>query len=139
MIAKRSSGFSLIEVLITLIVLSVGLLGLAALQARAIEYNQGAFLRSQANILAYDIADRMRINRIKALAGDYNIALSGTAPAGTGLSDLDLKEWLDTSAAALPAGDGAVSCTNVGLCTITVAWKEPGKDEDFTFTYQARI
>ena len=59
----RIGGFSLLEVLIALVVLSVGLLGLAALQAAGLRGSSSAFQRSQAVVLASDIADRMRVNR----------------------------------------------------------------------------
>jgi type IV pilus assembly protein PilV len=59
------SGFTLLEVLITLIVLSVGLLGLAGLQTMSLRNNHDAYLRSQATIQAYDIVDRMRASALR--------------------------------------------------------------------------
>lgn len=59
----RARGVTLIEVLVALVVLSIGVIGLAALQAQALQMNQGAYMRAQATNLAYDIADRMRTNR----------------------------------------------------------------------------
>tara|TARA_Y100001934_G_C12174415_1_gene688262 strand:+ start:59 stop:547 length:489 start_codon:yes stop_codon:yes gene_type:complete len=56
-------GFSLLEVLIALVVLSVGLLGLAALQANGLRGSSSAFQRNQAVLMASDMADRMRANR----------------------------------------------------------------------------
>jgi len=59
---NRAKGFTLVEVLVSMIVLSIGLLGLAGLQATSLRNNQSAYYRSQATFLAYDIADRMRAN-----------------------------------------------------------------------------
>ena len=59
---KTNTGFTLIEVLIAMLVLAVGLLGLAGLQATSLKNNQSAYNRSQATQLAYDMADRMRAN-----------------------------------------------------------------------------
>ena len=59
---KKNTGFTLIEVLIAMIVLAVGLLGLAGLQATSLRNNQSAYNRIKATQLAYDIADRMRAN-----------------------------------------------------------------------------
>ena len=59
---NKNTGFTLIEVLIAMLVLAVGLLGLAGLQATSLKNNQSAYNRSQATQLAYDIADRMRSN-----------------------------------------------------------------------------
>jgi len=57
-----SKGFSLIEVLVTLVILGVGLLGMAGMQLTGVQANQGAYLRSQANFIASDITDRLRAN-----------------------------------------------------------------------------
>ena len=59
---NKNTGFTLIEVLIAMIILAVGLLGLAGLQATSLRNNQSAYNRSVATQLAYDIADRMRAN-----------------------------------------------------------------------------
>ena len=72
-INKNIAGFTLIEILITLLILSIGLLGLAGLQTKGLQYDQVAFMRSQAAIMADDIADRMRANVLEAQAGIYDI------------------------------------------------------------------
>ncbi len=59
---SQQTGYSLIEVLIAIVVTSIGLLGLAAMQATGLRNNHSAYQRSQATVLAYDIADRMRAN-----------------------------------------------------------------------------
>ena len=58
----QQAGFSLLEVLIAVVILSIGLLGVAALQAQSMRYNHQAYLRGQAVQLAYDMSDRMRAN-----------------------------------------------------------------------------
>ena len=63
---NKNTGFTLIEVLIAMIVLAVGLLGLAGLQATSLRNNQSAYNRIKATQLAYDIADRMRANYTEA-------------------------------------------------------------------------
>jgi type IV pilus assembly protein PilV len=59
---QKSTGFSMLEMLVALLVLSIGLLGVATLQVRGQQFNQVGYLRTQATFLAYDIMDRMRIN-----------------------------------------------------------------------------
>jgi len=59
---NTNSGFSLIEVLITMVIMAVGLLAIAALQFKGMQYSDDAFMRSDLNVLAYDILDRMRLN-----------------------------------------------------------------------------
>lgn len=119
---KTQRGTTLIETLVALVVLSVGLLGIAALQMTSLRNNRGAHLRSQAQVLAYDIADRMRANRNAALADAYLTAL--TAPAGgTGMVLTDMQEWKATLAAALPAGQGEI--TRVGnMFRIRIQWTD---------------
>ena len=62
---KKKSGFTLIEVLIAMLVLSLGLLGLAGIQARSLKNNVSAYNRAQATQLAYDMADRIRANVVE--------------------------------------------------------------------------
>jgi len=143
---KRSAaGFSLIEVLVALVVLSVGLLGLAALQSNAVEFNHDAYLRSQATILAYDIADRMRANRQEARNGAYDSVFATTLPAcnsavaGTVVQQ-DLAAWRRALVCALPVGNGQIAWdAATEVLTITVVWdKSRGNDadeaEDFVMT-----
>jgi type IV pilus assembly protein PilV len=123
----KNSGFSLLEVLIALVVLSMGLLGLAALQITGLKNNQSAYYRTTATVLAYDMADRMRLNRSVAEGGGYNLAIADAAPTGTVLADIDRISWLNSIATALPVGDGAIGLTSAGgkqIVTITVQWDD---------------
>jgi type IV pilus assembly protein PilV len=127
---KYQTGAGLIEVLITVLILAIGLLGLAALQTRSLQYNHASALRSQANILASDIIDRMRLNRKAALDGGYNLAYDGTTPAGATLAQTDLREWRALLTQSLPSAGGAVNCIANGNCTISVRWGERVSSED---------
>ncbi|MCS6948044.1 MAG: type IV pilus modification protein PilV, partial [Steroidobacteraceae bacterium] len=68
----KARGFTLIEALIAVLVLSIGLLGIAGLQLASLQTNSVAYQRSQATMLAYDLLDRMRANRTAALNGAYD-------------------------------------------------------------------
>jgi type IV pilus assembly protein PilV len=115
---------TLVEVLVALVVLSVGLLGIAALQMTSLRNNLGAHLRSQATVLAYDITDRMRANRTQANNNAYVIAFSAAA-TGTTLNALDLQAWKTALAATLPSGDGQIE--RVGnVFRISIRWTEQG-------------
>lgn len=113
---RPQSGFTLVEVLVSALVIAIGLVGVAALQALALKNNQSTFMRSQATALAYDLADRMRANVSGADAGAYDPAAaaidtscntnSGCAPDV--LAEHDLAEWNASIAANLPAGQGYV-------------------------------
>jgi type IV pilus assembly protein PilV len=124
----KSGGFSLIEVLVGLIILAIGLLGLAGLQLEALRNNNSAYLRSQATFLAYDIMDRMRANRSHALDGHYVIAIgqnpAGLSPAPPLVVLHDLTVWKDSLAKTLPGpGDGSVAINGTRV-TIVVQWNE---------------
>ncbi|SJM93343.1 type IV pilus modification protein PilV [Crenothrix polyspora] len=60
---QKARGFTLIEVLVSTIILAIGLLGLAAMQTLALKDNQDAFFYSQASTLAYEMSDRIKVNR----------------------------------------------------------------------------
>lgn len=121
------SGFSLIEVLVSVFIFSVGLLGLAAMQLQALKYTQAAQWRSQANFLAADIVERVRANR--ASVSSYVIAMSA-APPGSRITmpDYDVGEWLDQLAATIPGGDGSVAWNNsTKTLTVTVQATEQSR------------
>ena len=118
----KQRGFSLLEVLVALLVVSIGLLGLAGLTAASIKNNQSAYQRSVASWLAYDILDRMRANSAAAQLGGYNIAY-GAPSAGAGMALTDLTEWKQQLAASLPSGDGEIVLAG-GVSTIRVRWND---------------
>ena len=78
---SRNRGFTLLEVLIALVVLSVGLLGIAAMMNFSLKANDSAYLRTQAEAFAYNIVDKMRANQNAALNGSYNIAIGTSVSA----------------------------------------------------------
>lgn len=118
-------GATLIEVLVAIVILSIGLLGLAGLQATSVQGNYGAFYRSQATILAADITDRMRANRKAAIAGNYNLSELKSAYTTTSTrADKDLNEWL-IQVAKLPAGKARIERdSSTALVTITINWDD---------------
>lgn len=126
---KRIGGFTLLEVLVAVIVLSIGLLGLAGLQAVGLRSNHSATLRSQSTALAYDIVDRMRANRAAALKGDYNVDFTSTPVCDTNptlsgtVAENDLTQWKANLACSLPSGDGKIELSN-SLFTISLKWDD---------------
>ena len=130
--SQRVSGFTLLEVMVAVLVLSVGLLGLASLQANSLRQNSSAYMRTQAVILANDMADRMRANLTEVAVGAYNNVSDATIPADPVcegspcapnlITDHDIATWFD-SLSELPNGTGTV--TGDGrLFTITVMWDD---------------
>jgi type IV pilus assembly protein PilV len=156
---KSEQGVGLIEVLVTLLILSTTLIALSALQTRSLQFNQGAYFRSQANMLAYDILDRIRVNdglpavavapspareALSAYTMAETVAASATA-ATTPLSAVDRYQWLRSINASLPGGRGKITCNNTTrICLVEITWTELNssgrEDEDkSSFTYEARI
>lgn len=127
-LSKKQRGVGLIEVMVSVVILSVALLSIASLQTRSLQYNQSAYWRSQANIFAYDIMDRMRLNRSKL--SEYTMAFGATT-SGSGIAATDTAEWIASIKGLLPAGEGEISCTAANLaanvpttCSVSVRWTE---------------
>lgn len=123
---KSQHGIALVEVLVTALVLGVGLMGMAGLQMKSLQYNQASYVRSQANLLAYDVMERMRLNPERARLGDYNQSY-GAYVTGSTLATQDLQDWNTALSSMLPDGQGQIAC-NATTCTIDVRWKESADD-----------
>lgn len=139
---RTERGFSMIEVLVTLLVISLALLGTAGLQAYSMRLNQGGQLRSLAVFLAADLAERMEANKPGAVAGDYVVpSTTGAAflaaagavstacvTAGCDAAALvafDLSQWQNAVAATLPQSSWSVARTVNGAqstYTVTIGW-----------------
>jgi type IV pilus assembly protein PilV len=146
---STSRGFTLIEILVTLVIISVGLLGVAGLHALSLRNNYDALIRSHASALAGDIADRMRANRDAAFDGDYDLPMNSDPSAGEGatLADTDLVEWVTRLEEQLPNGDGSIQMApapapgdpQIRLVTITIQWGERSEVDPVTFETRTEI
>lgn len=137
---RRMAGITLVESLVALVVISVGMLGIAGLYLSSLQAGRSANLRVQAVNLASDLADRIRANKSGLVA--YNMAAGGTGVAhictafnsctAAQIAENDLFVWSNAVKAALPTGaTGAVTfLDNPGKqpdqYTITVTWLEAG-------------
>ena len=156
---NKNAGFTLIEVLIAMVVLAVGLLGLAGLQVTSLRNNQSAYNRSQATQLAYDLADRMRAN--SSVGGNYLTTFMAPTAATCATSDTpctactsvaklctppqlavkDLFEWNNALTSTLPSGTGTITITGA-IYTISVNWDDNrdglvnNSDPNFTMSFQ---
>jgi type IV pilus assembly protein PilV len=145
--SRRPRGFTLLEVLIALLIFSLGLLGLAGLMVVSVKTNQSAYLRTQASFLAQSMADRMRANIavIDEYEGDYHIGTAGnatcetTACDPTALAANDRAVWsrqlvtqmpdnatasIQCDGASLGAPQTAGAATYDGLCMFIIEWSE---------------
>jgi len=123
-------GFTLVETMVALVVLSVGLLGVAKLVTGAVHANDSGYMRGQATQLAYEILDQMRANRPAATsyggAGAFTDCSTNPCTAAA-LAGLDMFNWNARVAATLPQGTGAVAAAaGLGgtIATIVVSWDD---------------
>ncbi len=141
-IEKKSRGFSLVEVLIALIVMSVGMLGIAGLYVQSMQAGRTSMLRHHAVTLASDIADRIRANPTAGAAyiaspgADNNCVDAGTDCSVAEMAAHDIFLWEAQAIEFLPVmGDGSrqviVAYDAAAVpptYTITVRWDEPTPD-----------
>lgn len=144
---RRQGGFSMIEVLVTLLIISLALLGTAGLQAYSMRLNQGSQFRTQAVFLVADLAERMEANRLAAIAGTYvtptsNVpaAENDTCAVGVCTADqlaaYDLAQWQNAIANTLPQSEWTVQQTTAGnpsTYTIRISWVDRIVDTSQTF------
>lgn len=142
----RERGVGLIEILVAVLILSLGLLGMAGLQANALKVNQGSHARSQAVMLSYYMLDALRADRSGAVGLNYNMPTTCSAAAitTTDLSGNTRKHWLQSMRETLGDSDttcGAIACDTSGLCSVTIRWDESraGGLADQTFTTGSRL
>lgn len=138
----KIAGFTLIEVLIALIIMSVGMLGIAGLYVHSMQAGRTSMLRHNAVTLAGDIADRIRANPRAAAAyglggANNNCVAQGVdcTPAQMAANDIFL--WNQQAVATMP--NGAVNVVfNNGVVPptyqITVTWTEPGEVMNYSIT-----
>ncbi len=135
---SKIKGFTLVEVLVALVILSVGLLSMATLMMLSLQSSQGAYLRSQASLLTYDIVERMRANYTQATStDDYVLAKGASATSnpncktsGCGSSDQakqDLYDWRKSISDSIPSADASIARANDNEYTIEISWEESGK------------
>jgi type IV pilus assembly protein PilV len=130
-----SKGFTLIEVLVAMLILAIGILGIAALQYKGMQYNQDAYFRTQVNYLAYDMADRIRLNKnnvatYASSVTSYSIpttrptSCTQTGTGATGAAN-DIACWKQELYDALPPGSTAdITDNGGGIYTIALAWTD---------------
>lgn len=156
----KQGGMTLIEVLIAVVILAIGLLGLAGLQNTGLKSNYSAYYRTQASWLAYDMADRMRANRKAAASGSYNFdfgSMDGDCPATSSSVDAagDKAQWLHQLCTLLGGhGTGAVEvaadAAGILNASISVRWDDSrggirkadddsATDKIQTFTYRTSL
>ena len=153
---NTENGFSMVEILVSMVVLSIGLLGLARLETLSTRMNQSAYFRTQASIFAQDMIGRMRANQPGVANSSYDglpnsqrvaSCLTTSGCTSTELAQNDAFDWKLALAATLPSGQGTVcvdstpedgvnatatACDGIGnVSAIKVWWLDDRTGSDF--------
>ena len=116
---RAQEGMTLIEVLVALLILTVGLLGAAAIQLNALKYTDSSRMTSQASFIAYDMMDRIRANS----GADYTITPPTSGNLGVA-RDQDLFDFTSNIASALGATATGTIALSQQVYTITITWDD---------------
>jgi type IV pilus assembly protein PilV len=161
-IPSRSRGFTLLEVLISIFLIALALLGSAGLQAYSVKVTQGSQFRAQAVVLGMDLAERIEANNAAAVGGSYVTTLPSSASADdciatacspAQLAVYDLDQLQQNLARQLPQATASITRTGAGpfVYTIQITWQErayrtkssasadSSPTETFSFTVDRRI
>jgi type IV pilus assembly protein PilV len=158
-IASRQRGTSLIEVMMAVLVFSIGLIGLAGLMVMAARSSHAAYVRTQVTFLASNMANRMSANSTGVWKGSYNSAdypvamagddcADGAACGSTALAAHDQQLWSRQLTTFLPNPKATIQCTGVGSvgfdptlllnrrppyggnCVMSISWSEQGAGDE---------
>lgn len=140
-------GFSLLEVMVALVVMSIGMLGIAGLYVNSLQAGRTAMFRHNAIILAGDVTDRIRANRTAGIAyidpvGSYNLCDKAVECDEAAMAANDVYLWQQQAEATLPEGEVEVLFDDTGpvwTYTINVTWSEPGDGDEGDLAYSVAI
>ncbi|MEM8817521.1 MAG: type IV pilus modification protein PilV [Pseudomonadota bacterium] len=140
MLRKQSKGFSLVEVLVALVVVSVGMLGVAGLYVHGMQAGRTAMFTHHAVTLAGDVADRIRANPRAGIAYENDGANNNCVAAGIDCNEEQMAEndifvWEQEADAFLPNGEVTVEFDDgvtPPVYEITIDWTEPGIDREYS-------
>lgn len=140
---RRQAGASLLEVMISVLIMGIGLLGIAAMQATALRNGQSSFERSQVVVQSYAILDVLRANRVNAIAGYYNTGGTGarcaaaaadaSLPADQQSAQVEVNTWLASLKRSVGVASDNTTCGQItcvtntiggGTCTVIVQWDD---------------
>ena len=139
---RRQFGAGLLEILIAVLVLSIGFIGMSTLLVRSMTNNNSAMTHTQTTVASYGILDALRANRAAALNGDYDTTASFSNSSGapscslsgsvSGRPDTEIRAWCLGSGGSTPDGlaalgngaSGQIDCTSQGDCTVTITFDD---------------
>lgn len=121
---SEQTGFSMLEVLVSIIVVTMGLLGLAGMSIRSLAANDSSGNRGLAAVNAMYIADVMRANRQPLVDGKYDVVVGAASTSSDLRAKADVDAW-KALLALMPSGDGSVTYDNVAKAvSVVVRWND---------------
>ena len=121
----HQKGFSLIEVMISLLLISMGLLSLTSLQTRSVNVSTAAYTETQSMLHLQEIVELLRANKTAATNGDYNIVLSSfddLSSGGTTVAEVDRYNWFNNLNNILPGAEASINCDNTSRCVLELQY-----------------
>ena len=123
--AMNQKGFSLIEVLVSMLLISFGLLSLGNLQTRNLHFSTEAYTETQKALYLKEIVEVLRANKDSAKLGDYNTSLtsfSDLATASSSFAEIDRYNWFNNLNNVLPGAKASINCGNDSRCVLEVQY-----------------
>ena len=121
---KKQQGFSLLEVLISLVLITFGLFSLANLQIRSVNASTAAYMETQGTLHLQEIVELLRANKKVAAKGDYNIKLSpfSSLTSGTTIAEIDRYNWFSNLDSTLTKAKASINCDNTFQCILELQY-----------------
>ncbi|MGF1548025.1 MAG: type IV pilus modification protein PilV [Thiotrichales bacterium] len=136
-VRPAQGGFTIVEIMVALLILSIGLLGLASLQVIGVKNSGNAYYRTQAVMIANETVERIRMNKPAARNGEYDAAAPACEDASGGtLAEQDLAQTACAVTNTLPGGSvEALNCAAGATaetvdCALAIIWRETRQQGD---------
>ncbi len=130
--SKRQKGFSLIEVMISLVLISIGLMSMTSLQSRSVNISTVAYTETQSTLLIQEIVELLRANKVAAASGTYNIGLSSFSDLptpGSSIAEVDRYNWFNNLDNTLTGAKSSINCDADSRCVLELQYEFAGASQ----------
>ena len=126
---QHQKGFSLIEVMVSLLLISIGLMSMVALQVRSVSNSTVAYTETQSTLYLQEIVEHLRVNKAAAVNGDYNIVLSSLSDlpsTGKTIAEGDRYSWFYNLNNVLTSAKASIDCDATSQCVLQLQYDVSG-------------